>query len=105
MRDVGIWEEWESGMQEDFSWGIGVLDDPCAKVERGTSPRIDGLGLVRQAVVEEVGPCEREELARFKKMGVYEYEDRREAEMDSAGKHVKVKLVRINTGMDEHPVA
>ena len=42
--------------------------------------------------------AEKEEMSRFKKMQVYTYVKRQEAEMDDEGKFVKVKWVRVNKG-------
>lgn len=46
---------------------------------------------------------EREELERFKKMGLYEYFPREEAGQDSEGKRANAKCVRNNERTEEKP--
>lgn len=44
---------------------------------------------------------DREELERFKNMGVYEYASRHEARAGPTGKNEKVESLRVNEGTEE----
>ena len=98
----------EAAMQEDMEWGIGAVSDMCqkdpAELNRETAQfnyHDENTGEVLDPSLVEAG--ERDELARFQKMGVYDYVDRDTARSDPEGKFVKVKWVRVNKGSSTSP--
>ena len=93
----------EYNIQDDMKWEINHVSDMCdpdpevpfemdftnAYCDENTGENLDS-NLVKAG--------EQEEMERFKKMKVYTYVSRREAERDPRGVFVKVKWVRINKG-------
>ena len=93
----------EYKIQDDMKWEINQVSDMCEPdpeipfemdftneyYDENTGENLDS-NLVKAG--------EQEEMDRFKKMKVYTYVSRREAERDPRGVFVKVKWVRINKG-------
>lgn len=93
-------------MQEHFSWAVGAVDDMCEKLSKDIQQGI--MEYYDEQTEKRLDPDlvvqgEREELARFQKMGVYDNVRRDEADNDPERKIVKVTWPRINKGTDDKP--
>ena len=98
----------EKLMQEDMKWNQSLRSDMCTtehpdmrrmEVDMNYYDENSWEPLDEKLVVA----AEKEEMSRFKKMQVYTYVNKQEAEMDDEGKFVKVKWVRVNKGCKMNP--
>ena len=91
----------ENKLQDDFKWELNQVSDMCDP-EAPMTQVMDYNNIYYDENTGEildpnlVKESEQEEMNRFKKMKVYTYVTRREAEQDPRGVLVKVKWVRIN---------
>ena len=98
----------EKLMQEDMKWNQSLRSDMCT-TEHPDMRRMEldmnyyGENSWEPLDAKLVVAAEKEEMTRFKKMQVYTYVNRQEAEMDDEGKFVKVKWVRVNKGCKMNP--
>ena len=93
----------EHFMQEDFAWEVSQVSDMCMAVDPELQRQVVSMTYYDENTWEpldprEVDQGEQEEMNRFKKMGVYTYENRQVAANDPEGKFVKVKWVRTKKG-------
>ena len=98
----------EKMMQDDMPWMIGEVSDMCENQDPDLVRMEVGMEYYDENTWEPldtklVAMGEKDEMERFKKMGVYTYASRAEAESDENGKFVKVKWVRINKGTKDKP--
>ena len=98
----------EKLMQEDMKWHLDHVSDMCEPSHDEIGRGAVDFAYYDENTWEELDPTgvaagERDELERFRKMGVYDYVTRREAERDAEGKFVKVKWVRVNKGTADEP--
>ena len=99
----------ERMMREDFQWPtvdlVSVLCEPELKWNNQQKAaheywdEVTGLPLDPQLVASG----ENDELDRFRKMGVYSYVPREQAEQDMEGTFVRTKWVRIDKGTPASP--
>ena len=93
----------ENKLQDDFKWELNQVSDMCDPEAPMTQVMDYNNSYYDENTGEILDPnlvkeSEQEEMNRFKKMKVYTYVTRREAEQDPRGVLVKVKWVRINKG-------
>ena len=99
----------ESMMREDFQWPtVDLVSDLCEPEPKWNNQQkaaheywdeVTGLPLDPQLVVSG----EKDELDRFRQMGVYSYVPREQAEQDMEGTFVRTKSVRIDKGTPASP--
>jgi hypothetical protein len=95
-------------IQDDFQWEIHEVCDMTEPENQEIKQMTVDMQYFDENTWEPLDPKaveqgEKEELARFRTMGVYEYVSLDKATNDPEGKFVKVKWVRINKGSREHP--
>ena len=99
----------ERMMREDFQWPtVDLVSDLCEPEPKWNNQQkaaheywdeVTGLPLDPQLVASG----EKDELDRFRKMGVYSYVPREQAEQDMEGTFVRTKWVRIDKGTPASP--